>query len=155
MSRTRERLLEFLRSHQVLTVSVTQPDGRPHAAAVFYAVDEELCLYVLTDPGTQHGRAMARQGWVAGAIQRDRQEWREIQGIQLRGPCRALAGEERARAWELYKGRFSFLQDRVTSLASALKKMILWKIEPSWMRLIDNRLGFGHEEEWTRSDDTP
>jgi uncharacterized protein YhbP (UPF0306 family) len=28
--------------------------------------------------------------------------------------------------------------------------MALWRIEPAWMRLIDNRRGFGHKEEWTR-----
>jgi len=26
----------------------------------------------------------------------------------------------------------------------------LWRIEPAWMRLIDNRCGFGYKEEWTR-----
>ena len=147
----REQLLNFLRKHQVVTVAVVEPDGTAHAAALFYAVDDELNLYVLTEPASSHGRAMARTGWVAGTIQRDRQEWREIQGAQFRGRCRRLRGAARERGWNLFAARFPFVRDpAVAGLAQALGKMALWRIEPAWMRLIDNRRGFGHKDEWTR-----
>ena len=148
MNGTKERLLAFLRAHQVLTVAVPASDGGPHAAALFYAVDDQLRLYVLTDPLTQHGRAMERDPRVAGTIQRDGQQWLEIQGIQFRGQCHKLTGEEMARGWVLYLQRFPFLQQGDSALAVALKTTALWQIEPTWMRLIDNRLGFGHREEW-------
>jgi uncharacterized protein len=146
----REQLLNFLRKHQVVTVAVVEPDGTAHAAALFYAVDDELNLYVLTEPASRHGRAMARTGLVAGTIQRDRQEWQKIQGVQFRGRCRRPSGAARERGWNLFAARFPFVRNAGTTLAQALGKMALWRIEPAWMRLIDNRRGFGHKEEWTR-----
>ncbi len=150
MKRTRERLLALLRQHQVVTVAVTEMGGQPYAAALFYAVDEELRLYVVTDPATRHGQAMFAGGEVAGTIQLDQQQWQEIQGVQFRGRCQQLAGGERARAWELYAARFPFLQQSNAILTCELVQTALWCIEPTWMRLIDNRLGFGHKEEWRR-----
>jgi uncharacterized protein len=150
MKGIRERLLAWLRQHQVVTVAVTDADGQPCAAALFYAVDEELRLYVMTDPATRHGQAMLATGEVAGTVQLDRQQWHEIQGVQFRGRCRPLGGEERGQAWELYTARFPFLQRGDAALTRELAKTAMWRVEPTWMRLIDNRLGFGHKEEWTR-----
>jgi uncharacterized protein YhbP (UPF0306 family) len=148
---TRERLLSFLRKQQVVTVAVVEPEGTAHAAALFYAVDDELNLYVLTEPASRHGQAMARTGLVAGTIQRDRQEWQWIQGVQFRGRCRRLTGAARERGWNLFAARFPFVQHlSAAGLAQALGKTALWQIEPAWMRLINNRRGFGRKEEWTR-----
>ena len=142
-----EQLLAFLRDHQVLTLAVADEDG-PHAAALFYAVDDDLRLFVLTNPRTRHGRAMCQTAPVAGTIQRDRQVWNEIQGIQFRGRCHRLRGPDRARGWTLYTERFPFLKEKHRVLAVALKRMALWRIDPDWIRWIDNRRGFGHREEW-------
>lgn len=150
MSQIQERLSNFLRGHQVLTLAVTGSDGTPYAAALFYVADEELRLYVLTDPATCHGQALLARDAVAGAIQRDRQQWDEITGVQFRGRCRQLTGEERRHAWDLYTQRFPFLRGDGGTLTTHLATAALWCLEPSWMRLIDNRLGFGHKEEWTR-----
>jgi uncharacterized protein len=81
----RDRLLKFLREHKVLTLAVTESDGNPCAAALFYAIDDELHFYVLTDPATRHGKAMLANSSVAGTIQLDRQEWHEIQGSSFAG----------------------------------------------------------------------
>jgi uncharacterized protein YhbP (UPF0306 family) len=145
----RPRLLAFLRAHRVLTLAVTA-EGAPHAAAVFYAVDSQLRFYFVTDPATRHGTALLSGGMVAGTIQRDEQQWHEVQGVQFRGPCRQLAGAARKRAWALYVTRFPFVMSRDVPLTGALMKTALWCLEPDWIRLIDNRLGFGHKEEWRR-----
>jgi uncharacterized protein YhbP (UPF0306 family) len=145
----KKRLLEFLQAHQVLTIAVLDAERRPHAAALFYAVDDRLNLYVLTSPRSRHGRAMTAEGAVAGTVQRDRPHWREIQGVQFHGRCRRLSGRERARAWALYTARFPFLRQPHAVLATAIRRMALWRIEPDWMRLVDNRRGFGRKEECT------
>ena len=144
----RERLLKFLREHQVLTLAVMEADGSPYAAALFYAVDEELRFHVVTDPATRHGKAMLANPSVAGTIQLDRQQWHEIRGVQFRGLCRQLGSEERVRAWEVYRTRFVFLQQPDMTLTRELANTAMWRITPTWIRLIDNRLGFGHKEEW-------
>jgi hypothetical protein len=146
----RDRLADFLRAHTVLTLAVTNSDGTPYAAALFYAVDEDLLLYVLTDPATQHGRAMLACDAVAGTIQADGQPWESITGVQFRGRCRPLSGEKQAKASKIYTAKFRFLRQENPTLSSALARTELWCIETDWIRLIDNRLRFGHHEEWTR-----
>ena len=138
----KQQLLAFLREHQVLTLAV---DG-PYAAAVFYAVDDDLNLYFVTDPKTRHGQALG--GKVAGTIQRDRQSWKEIRGVQLTGHCRRLTGAAAVVGWALFLKRFALAG--VAELAPAFAKVELWKITPDWLRLTDNRQGFGHKAEWTR-----
>ena len=142
-------MLKFLREHQVLTLAGVEADGNPYAAALFYAVDDELRFQVVTDPSTRHGRAMVANPSVAGTIQLDRQHWHEIQGIQFRGICRQLESTERARAWEIYSSRFPFLQQPNAILTRELVKTAMWRIDATWIRLIDNQIGFGHKEEWT------
>ncbi len=151
----RERLLRFLREHQVLTLAVMEADGSPYAAALFYAADDELHLYVVTDPTTRHGQAMLANPSVAGTIQRDRQEWHEIQGIQFCGLCQQLDGPERARAWETYSARFPFLHQPNAILARELADTAMWRIDLTWARLIDNEAGFGHKEEWVPTAASP
>jgi len=148
----RERLLRFLREHQVLTLAVNEAGVSAYAAALFYVVDDDLQLYVVTDPATRHGQAMMANPSVAGTIQRDRQQWREIQGVQFRGLCQQLGGTARARAWEIYAARFRFLQQPNAILTRELAGTAMWGIEPTWIRLIDNQAGFGHKEEWTPRD---
>jgi len=150
MKGLRPRLLSFLRAHQVLTLAAVEEAREPVAAALFYAVDNQLRLYVVTDPQSRHGRAMLAGGVVAGTVQRDQQQWHEIQGIQFRGSCRQLDGAARKRGWGIYTARFPFLLLENQVMTAALAKTALWRIEPDWVRLIDNRLGFGHREEWRR-----
>ena len=150
MDATRQQLLDFLRHHQVLTVAVVTAAGRPHAAALFYAVDDRLRFYVLTEPSTRHGAVLAGPAGVAGTVQADRQRWWEIQGVQFRGQCRPLNGAAQARGWEIYGARFPFVKPASRVLQGRLVKMTLWRIEPTWFRLIDNRRGFGHKTEWRR-----
>ena len=138
------QLLAFLREHQVLTLAV----NGPYAAALFYAVDDELNFYVVTDPTTRHGLAMGRAGRVAGTIQRDRQRWQEIRGVQFTGQCARLTGAERVTGWALFLKRFALAG--VEELAPAFAKAELWKITPDWLRLTDNRQGFGHKGEWSK-----
>jgi len=146
----RERLLAFLQAHRVLTLAVCDGEGRPYAAALFYAVDKQLRFYVVTDPASRHGTAMLARGAVAGTVQRDEQQWHEIQGVQFRGACCQLTGRERVKGWALYTARFPFVASGNLVLTAALAKTALWRIEPYWMRLIDNRVAFGHKEEWRR-----
>lgn len=138
------RLLEFLRAHQVLTLAVSGP----YAAAVYYAVDDELNLYFVSEPDTRHASAILTDNRVAGTIHRDRQHWKEIRGVQLTGRCYRLDSAERVTGWALLMKRAEWRN--AAQLAPALAKVDLWKVVPDWMRLIDNSQGFGHKDEWCR-----
>lgn len=138
-----QQLLDFLADHTTLTLATVGPDGLPHAAALFYAFDDDLNLIFLSDPSTRHARHIGARAPVAVTIQADGQAWQHITGLQLHGV--ATLADETARI--RYLARYPFIA-RSEALARALKNVQFYSITPHWIRLIDNRLGFGHKQEW-------
>lgn len=131
-----ERALDYLKSHHVLTLSVTDDDG-PWAAALFYASDGFRCFF-LSDPRTRHARATAANPRVAATIQDQPEDWTQIRGIQLEGTVRRLSGVARAAALARYVARFH----RIAAdprLAGAFRKAATYALTPTRLFLVDNR----------------
>lgn len=150
---TRERIRFFLREHTTLALSTVGADGAPAAAAVFYASDDNLNLYFLSEERTEHGRNMLANPQVAGAIHADGQDWRAIRGIQLKGRAEIAAGSELVRAMKTYAARYAFVASLLAGqagpavLTGPLARARFWVLRPSWLRLVDNTVRFGHKEE--------
>lgn len=131
----------------VMTVATVAPDGQPHAAAVYFACDEGLHFYFFSEPGSQHSLDAASDGRAAVAIYPECQGWQDIRGLQLRGAIQRVdPGAAWERAWECYLAKFPFVSDFREVLASNQ----LYVFIPEWMRLVDNRRGFGFKQEWIR-----
>ncbi len=151
----RARILAFLAAHTTLSLATRGPDGAPQAAALFYAHDDDLSLYFLSDPATRHARALAADPRVAATIQDDGQAWQEIQGLQIAGTAAPVEGAAAlARAAARYAARFDFLAGLLQgsgegplTLVGPLARSRFYVLRPRWMRLIDNRARFGHKEE--------
>ena len=103
------RIRTFLAQHTTLTLATVSVDGVPAAAAVFYAADETLNLYFLSEERTEHGQNLMHKATVAGTIQADGQDWRAIRGLQLRGSARPVGADELAHAATTYGRRFAFV----------------------------------------------
>lgn len=150
----RARILEYLRAHHVATLAVADAAG-PWAAAVFYAADADLGLVFLSDPGSRHGTAIAVDARAAATIQPSAVGWTEITGVQMEGRACALAGAERVVAERLYLERFPEIaallrapaDARAQALAQRFAAASFYRFSPRFVRLIDNRRGFGHREE--------
>jgi uncharacterized protein YhbP (UPF0306 family) len=156
MTDLRSRLSEFLGRHDTMTLATVGPDGEPQAAAVFYAVDDELNFYFLSDPNARHSRNLQRESRTAATIQADRQNWQEIRGLQIEGAVRPVDGAgEKARAVRAFAERFGFLRgllgddpvDAPRTLRGPLASSRFYILRPAWIRLIDNTQGFGHKDE--------
>jgi uncharacterized protein YhbP (UPF0306 family) len=156
MSELRSHLLAFLHNHDTMTLATIGPASEPQAAAVFYAADDELDLYFLSDPDSRHGRNLTREPRVAATIQADGQEWQEITGLQIEGTAAVVEGPNAiARVTRLFAERFIFLRgllddrDAVgpSELGGPLATSRFYLLRPGWLRLIDNTRGFGHKEE--------
>ena len=150
----RARIVAFLAEHTTLTLAtVDARRGLPAAAAVFYAADDALNLYFLTEEKTEHGQNLLRQPHVAGAIQADGQDWRTIRGLQLRGRAQIVTGGELPRAVTTYGRRFVFVagllagQSGPAVLSGPLARARFWVLRPTWLRLTDNTVRFGYKEE--------
>jgi len=159
----RGRIASFLAAHTTLTLATVGsdgPDGAPSAAAVFYAHDDALNLYFLSEERTQHGQNMLVNPLVAAAIQADDQDWRAIRGVQVRGTASLVAAGEVAHAVAVYGRKYAFVAALLAGsggpgvLAGPLAKARFWVLRPSWFRLTDNTVRFGFKEEWTSDDAT-
>ncbi len=143
----------FLAEHTTLTLATVDERGEPAAAAVFYAADDALNLYFLSEERTEHGQNLLRQGAAAGTIHADGQDWRAIRGLQVRGHARLVKGSELVHATTVYGRRFAFVATLLAGqggpgvLSGPLARARFWVLQPAWLRLTDNTVRFGHKEE--------
>ncbi len=153
-SALRSRIAAFLAHHTTLTLATTGPDGAA-AAAVFYAADADLNLYFLSEEQTQHGRNLLADPRVAGTIQADEQDWRQLRGLQVRGAASPAPASELPHAAAVYGNKFAFVGALLAgargpgALIGPLARARFWVLRPSWFRLIDNTVQFGFKEELT------
>jgi len=145
----RERVTRYLRAHHTMTIAtVGQPGGAPHAASVFYAMDDSLRLVFLSKPTSRHGLHIGQWAPVAVTVSEDYGEWELIQGVQLWGTARLLAGAAKAGAMALYLRRFPFVRGMLDQpgLAELIRGIGVYCVEPELAAFTDNTTGvFGRD----------
>jgi len=103
-----------------------------------------LRLYWLSSGHSRHSQNLARQSAVAVTIHNQTWSWTEIAGVQMQGPAAVVPdGQAWQAAWNLYVAKFSF----AAQMEAEVRKSDFYVLTADWIRLIDNRLGFGHKEE--------
>ena len=137
--------LSYLASHHVMTLATAGPEGI-WAAAVFYA-EEGFTLTFLSAAHTRHARAIAAAPQVAATVQEDYADWPAIQGIQLSGVARLVAGDEREAAIGRYRAKYPFIAQPIPALVTALVKVNWYVLEPDQVFFVDNTKGFGHRDQ--------
>lgn len=143
-----DKVTAYLRSHHVLTLATTGPEG-VWAAAVFY-VNDGFTFYFLSAPASRHSRNLALNPRVAGTIQEDYSDWPQIKGVQFEGEARRIQGAEQAKTLGLYGLKFAVvgqLHQAPPEIVKAMDKVAWFKVVPSRLYFIDNSLGFGHRDE--------
>ena len=140
------RLDQFLSSHKVLNLAYTS-NSIPQSCALWYVHDSGFHLYFLSSTSTLHGSTLQDGAPVAFTINQDDQEWDKITGVQGRGYVQLVDESAHDDAWGRYITKYPFTLLQFPALDQALKKTKLWVIKPSWYRLIDNSITFGHKEE--------
>lgn len=137
--------LEEYQNLSVMTLATVGANGEPHAADVYFAADSNLNLFFFSDPESQHCQDVTLNPSAGATIHPECSAWREIRGLQLRGTVSAVTDpEEWERAWELYQTKFPF----VAEFRSVIDQNQLYIFKPDWVRLVDNRKGFGCKLEW-------
>lgn len=145
----RSRVAEYLLAHHTMTIATCDPNrNAPHAACVFYAVDESLRLVFLSKPASIHGSHIGDSAAVAVTVTEDYRDWEMIQGVQLWGEARLLGGTAKAAALVVYLKRFPFVSDIVArpGLTDLLRDMGVYRVVPFRAAFTDNTTGvFGRE----------
>lgn len=141
MKPVEKRILEFIDDHHVLTLAVAK-DNIPYTAHCFYCYIPEKNLFVFTSDGeTRHIRDVETSGnhRVSAGIALETKMVGKIRGLQLTGSLFQPEGEDLRAVRKAYLSRFPIA--RMTTLH-------LWALRPNFMKLTDNRLGFGTKLTW-------
>lgn len=134
-----KRVLTLISRHHVMTVA-TEHDGKPWVASCFYVYLKSKNLFVFTtDLDTDHGRHMLINPDIAGNIALETTIPGKIRGLQMSGKVRLLDGEESRAARKAYILKFPI---------AVLMDTTLWGFEPDFLKMTDNRLGFGVKLYW-------
>lgn len=141
MARPDPKICTFLRRHHVLTLATVSGD-QPWVANCFYAFLEQEMAFVFTSGfDTRHIREVQANNKVAGNVVLETSIIGKIQGIQFSGTLLPAEGEKQAGASIAYLKRFPF---------AALMDTTLWILSIDYLKMTDNRLGFGKKLLWQR-----
>jgi len=132
----------YLENHYVMTLATIGDDG-PWASAVFY-LNTEFDIFFFTEMSTRHGRNLATNPMVAGAIHEDYHDWRDIKGIQLRGEAAPVGPLEKSRIVALFTRKFHSVNLFLTNpkTAAILARARVFKLVPYEIWYLDNDKGF-------------
>jgi nitroimidazol reductase NimA-like FMN-containing flavoprotein (pyridoxamine 5'-phosphate oxidase superfamily) len=126
-----ERVLDYLREHETLTLATASATGVPRAATLTYANDGPT-IYVWLNPDAQTARNLAQNPVVSFAIDEYSADWRKTRGIQATGEAAViLRPDEVSRAVELFAEKFPSLERDQPSNVS------FFRISPSDIQFID------------------
>ena len=140
--------IEELLHLTTMTIATIGMDGEPHAAAVYFACDDQINFYFFSDAESQHALDITNEPRAAITVNGEHGGWQEIHGLQMRGVITAVQSKiERQRAWDLYQTKFPF----VINIQEIIVINQMYVFKPHWVRLVDNRKGFGFKQEWGKS----
>lgn len=126
-------VLDYLASKKTLTLATSGSDG-PWAATLTY-VNDDADVFVWTRPSSSTARHVEENPTVAFAIDEYTEDWRDTKGIQARGQCSVVQGEDIARVADLFGEKFPALRPGATSA------VVFYRISPSTLEYIDNSRG--------------
>lgn len=130
-----EAIVAFVREHHVMTLA-TCDEGNAYATPLFFAYDAQRnCFVFASDPHTNHATQMIKTPKVAAGISLETDTVGKIQGLQLQGTVHDADADDH----QCYFERFPYAK---------VMRPRLWRLEPEWMKLTDNRLGFGKKRMW-------
>lgn len=139
MKNPEKRITDFIKEHHVLTLA-TCVDNKPWCANCFYVyLEDENCFVFTSDDATKHVQDVSLNSKVAGSVVLETNTVGKIRGIQFRGIMEIPKKELASKVKKAYLKRFPF---------AVLMKTSLWVIHVNYIKMTDNRLGFGKKLIW-------
>ena len=136
-----KRIIDFINKHHVLTLA-TSNQNLPYCCNCFYVyLEDENMLAFTSDPTTKHIEDVQLQNYVAGSIVLETNVVGKIQGIQFNGYMSEPNDNLLKKVKLKYLKRFPY---------AALMKTTMWVIDLTFIKMTDNRLGFGKKLTWEK-----
>jgi len=139
MNLPEKRVTDFINEHHVLTLA-TVVQNNPWCANCFYVyLEEENCFVFTSDDSTKHVNDVLENKNVAGSVVLETNTVGKIRGIQFRGVMERPGKDIESKAKKAYLKRFPY---------AVLMKTSLWVLNLNYIKMTDNRLGFGKKLIW-------
>lgn len=130
----RKLILAYLEKNRLMTLA-TSSGNIPWAATVFFAYEQDLNVYFLSEEETRKIQNILKNTKVAATIDRDQPGSGKVRGIQLEGVA------EVCKAPSVFLARYSWAKDYLATSR-------IYKITPSKIIYLDDeRFGPGGKEE--------
>jgi len=143
MNKPEKRMIDFIKKHHVLTLA-TSNNNKPYCANCFYTfLEDEIAFVFTSDMNTKHIQDSINQNYVGGSVVLETSVIGKIQGIQFNGTIFKAENAILEKANKAYIKRFPF---------AALMNTTLWVLKLSFIKMTDNRLGFGKKLIWKAED---
>lgn len=136
-----KRILKFISEHHIFNLAVSR-NGQPYCATCYYAYMPEKNLFIFTsDHDTRHIRDVIEGNnyRAAGTIALETRVVGKVRGIQFTGTLEELRDEPLNEGRAAYLKAFPFAR---------LIPLHLWSLSPDYIKMTDNRLGFGKKLIW-------
>ena len=139
MNKPDNRIVKFIKKHHVLTLA-TSANNEPWCANCFYAyLEDKNCFVFTSDNDTRHAKDAVINPSVAGSIVLETRIVGKIQGVQFKGIMKLADNNEMPKIKKAYIKRFPYAIFANTNL---------WILKIIYLKMTDNRLGFGKKLIW-------
>lgn len=137
-----ESILDILENNTLLSLATVRPDGKPYINTAYYAFDNKLRLYIITDPKSNHSKNLEKNKSASVSIFNSKLRfWKDdMQGLQLFGKCYKTTLMQLPKGTSCFLKRFPVFKELVKSPKDFVKKAVsvkLYTIEISHIKLFD------------------
>lgn len=143
----RNKILELLEQHRIMTVATLRPDGWPQATTVGY-VNKDLTLYFLCGLESQKANNLMRDDRISLTIDHDTPELMAITGLSM--AARARVVHDRAEAEEALRLMpLRYPQSKGQPLPIKMPtpdEVRIFRVTPLLISVLDYKKGFGHTD---------
>jgi uncharacterized protein YhbP (UPF0306 family) len=140
----KERIISILDAANDLTIATLREDGYPQATTVSF-VNDGLKIYIGAGAQAQKAKNMMRNNKVSITVNLPYRTWDEIKGLSLAGRAhRIMAPEEARHVGELMLKKFPQISQYAAF--GAANELVLFRIEPEIVSILDYAQGFGHTD---------
>jgi general stress protein 26 len=139
----KHEIASILEEANDLTIATVREDGYPQATTVSY-VNDGLTIYFGCSAESQKAHNLARNDKVSLTVNLTYANWREIRGLSISGrAARVTDPAEIDLVGQLMVRKFP---EVATYVQSELEQVVLFRVTPEFISVLDYRKGFGHTE---------
>lgn len=134
-----KRIVDFLKHHHVLTLATSASNLAWCANCFYIYLEEENLIAFTSDRNTKHISDITNQKLVAGSVVLETKIIGKIRGIQFLGIIDEPEGILLEKVKHAYIRRFP---------VAMLMDTTMWIVRLTFIKMTDNRLGFGKKIVW-------